>query len=120
MIQGLGVVLLLSGAGFMLVASIGVMRLPDLFMRMHAMTKAGTVGIGLTMLAVAIFSANVAVTSRAIVVILFVALTAPVAAHMIARAAYITGVRLWEGTFVDELREYRHTQKRRRSAGESA
>ena len=96
--------LTLMGAAFGLLAAAGVIRMPDLFMRMQAATKASTLGIGCIMLAVAVHFGEVAMTTRALAAICFVFLTAPVAAHMIARASYFVGVPLWEGTIIDELR----------------
>lgn len=95
--------LLLFGAGWMVVAALGVLRMPDLFSRMQSSSKAGTLGIGTIMLAVAFHFGDLATGSRAALIIGFFFLTAPVAAHMIARAAYLTGVPLWEGTRRDEL-----------------
>lgn len=95
---------MLLGAFFMFVAAVGIIRMPDLLMRMHAATKAGTLGAGLILAAVAVFYSELGVTMRATATIAFLFLTAPVAAHMIGRAAYFVGVRLWEGTIVDELR----------------
>jgi multicomponent Na+:H+ antiporter subunit G len=51
------------------------------------------------------------VTTRAVLVIAFFFLTAPVGAHMIARAAYAVGVPLWEGTITDELRDRRRNAR---------
>jgi multicomponent Na+:H+ antiporter subunit G len=93
---------LLGGAFFSLVAAIGVARLPDLFTRMHAASKAGAFGVGLTMLGVAVWAADVGPVTRAIATIGFLVLTAPVGAHLLGRAAYRDGVPLWEHTLVDE------------------
>lgn len=100
-----GIACLIIGALFMLIAAVGLVRLPDLFTRMHAITKAGTVGVGFMMFALIAFLPEASVVTQALGVMLFVALTAPVSAHMISRAAYLTGVNLWQGTFVDELHE---------------
>jgi len=97
--------LLLVGALAMLLAGVGVVRMPDLFMRMQAATKAATLGTGCMLLAVAVHFDDMGVTTRALLVTAFVFLTAPVAAHVIARAAYSVGVPLWEGTLCDELRD---------------
>ena len=98
--------LVLVGALFMLLAALGVVRLPDLLTRMHATTKAATLGVSLVMLAVALHFAQVAVVARAFAVILFIMMTAPVAAHVIGRAGYFVGTRLWEGTLKDELKPH--------------
>lgn len=99
--------LLLIGSAFMLLGGVGVLRMPDLFTRMQAATKAATLGVGCMLLAVAVHFGNLAVTTRCLLVSAFVFLTAPVAAHVIARAAYSVGVPLWEGTIIDELRDQR-------------
>jgi multicomponent Na+:H+ antiporter subunit G len=97
-------VLIVVGGAFMLLAGVGVIRMPDLFMRMQAATKAATLGAGCMLLSVAIHFGELTIVTRALLVIAFVFLTAPVAAHMIARAAYSVGTPLWKGTIVDELR----------------
>ena len=93
---------LLLGAVLTLVAAAGVLRMPDLFIRMHAATKAGTVGVSSISIGLMIHFNTVTVTSRGVLVIAFFLLTAPVAAHMIARAAYRSGVSLWMLTRIDE------------------
>lgn len=99
-----GCVLLLLGALFSLIAAIGVVRLPDLFSRMHAASKAGPVGSGLVLLAVALVSADTGVALRAIVGLVFLLLTTPVGAHLLARASYRTSDQLPANMVVDELK----------------
>ena len=82
-----------------------MLRFPDVLIRMHASTKAGTLGSGLILVAVAIFFADSATISRAILAILFLMLTAPVAAHMIGRAAFKTGASLWNTRVEDGAKE---------------
>jgi multicomponent Na+:H+ antiporter subunit G len=103
----LAVGLVLIGGAFMLLAGVGVVRMPDLFMRMQAATKGATLGAGCLLLAVAIHFRNIDVSARALLVIVFIFMTAPVAAHMIARAAYAVGVPLWQGTLRDEFKAAR-------------
>ncbi|MBK1734357.1 Na+/H+ antiporter subunit G [Halorhodospira abdelmalekii] len=105
MLEGLTALMLLLGGGLMLIAAIGAVRLPDLPTRLHATTKAGALGAALTIAAVALHFACISVTARAAAVIVFIVLTAPVAAHLIGRAGYFVGVPLWEGTVKDELRD---------------
>src|SRR5687767_2275655 len=95
--------LMATGAFFMLLAAFGVMRMPDLFMRIHASTKSVTLGVGCLMLGVAVYFNDLAIAARALAVVVFVFATAPVASHMIARAAYFANVPLWAGTLSDEL-----------------
>lgn len=97
--------LMILGGLLMLLAAVGAARLPDVFMRMQAATKASALGAGLMVLAVAIFFGDLGTVMRAVLVIAFIFLTAPVSAHLIGRAAYFVGVPLWEGTVVDELRD---------------
>ena len=95
--------LIVVGSLFALVAAIGLLRLPDLFTRMHAATKAGTLGSGLMMIALAFVAEDLASATRAIAGVVFIILTTPIAAHLLARAAYAVGYRLWSGSLIDEM-----------------
>lgn len=95
---------ILSGALFALIAALGIVRLPDIFIRMHASTKAGTLGCGLILVGLVVQSGGeTAVIARALAAIVFLFLTAPVAAHMIGRAAYLAGDKLDERSIIDEM-----------------
>ena len=96
-------ILMVIGSLFCLVSAVGMLRLPDTLMRMHAATKAGTLGTGLIVVAAAIFTNELGTTLKAIAVIVFLLLTAPVAAHLIGRAAYHRGIHLFDKTWIDEL-----------------
>jgi multicomponent Na+:H+ antiporter subunit G len=89
---------------FMLLAAIGMVRMPDVLTRMHSSTKSGTLGVGLIMVGVALFFGDFAIGVRALAIVVFMFMTTPVSAHMIARASYLSGVPLWEGTLSDEMR----------------
>lgn len=104
MAQSVSLILLLLGALFMFLASIGLVRMPDVLMRMHSATKSNTLGVGLIMLGVALRFDDFAIAVRSLAIVIFLFSTAPVAAHMIGRAAYLSGVPLWEGTLSDEMR----------------
>ncbi|TXI06972.1 MAG: monovalent cation/H(+) antiporter subunit G [Rhizobium sp.] len=99
-------VLLLAGALFSLIAAIGIVRLPDLYSRMHAASKAGTVGSGLLLLAVGIFSHDLPILARALAGFVFFVLTAPISAHLLARAAHKAGYRLTPPSVRDELLQH--------------
>lgn len=101
------------GAVFMLIAAVGVARLPDLFTRMQAATKTGAAGAGSILVGVAVYFSEAKAVAEAAVVILFLLLTAPVAAHLLARAAYNSGVPLDRSTSPDELRERRERDRRK-------
>ncbi|SDZ01340.1 multisubunit sodium/proton antiporter, MrpG subunit [Jannaschia faecimaris] len=94
-------VCVLLGGFFAFVAGLGILRLPDVLIRMHATTKAGTLASGLIMLAVAAGFADAPTVARAVAIVVFLLITAPVAAHMIGRAAFRSGVPLWGPTKVD-------------------
>jgi multicomponent Na+:H+ antiporter subunit G len=96
--------LMLTGGFFMLLAGLGVIRMPDVLLRMSATTKAATLGAGCMLAAAALYFDEMGVTTRALATIVFLVATAPVAAHTIGRAAYFARVPLWEGMTVDELR----------------
>lgn len=96
--------LMLTGAFFMFVAALGVVRMPDMFMRLSTTTKASTLGASSLLLAAAVYFGEYGITSRIVAIIAFIVMTAPVAAHMLGRAAYISKVPLWKGTICDELR----------------
>ena len=97
--------MLVIGAFFMFVAGLGIIRMPDLFMRMSCSTKAGTIGIGVVLLSLALYFADISVAARAAATIAFVFLTAPVSSHRIGRIAYLVGVPLWGKTIADEFKD---------------
>lgn len=86
---------LLIGTFFTLVAALGVHRMPDIYLRMHAATKAGTVGIGMTLLAVALFFKDTGVTSRVIGIMMFLIITTPAAAHLLGKIVMNSPYRMW-------------------------
>jgi multicomponent Na+:H+ antiporter subunit G len=106
-------VLMLIGAVLMLLAAIGVLRMPDVFTRMQASTKAASLGSGTALLAVALHFGELGVVVRALLAVAFIFLTAPISAHMIARAAYFIGVPIWERSVIDDL-EGRYDRKEHR------
>lgn len=82
---------LLGGAFFSLTAAIGALRLPDLLSRMHAVTKPQVLGLILLLAGLAIQLRDASVLGMLLLIIVFQLLTAPVAAHMVARTAYRLG-----------------------------
>ncbi len=84
--------LVLAGAFFTLVAATGLVRLPDLFSRMHAASKAGAVGAGLLLVASGCGSGEAGLTLRALAGFFFLVLTSPVSAHLLARSAIMAGM----------------------------
>ena len=92
LVQFVLVVLVLAGSGFALIAAIGIWRLPDSLMRMHASSKSGTFGGSLLFFAVAIGLGEFDAVVRALAGVAFLLFTTPIASHLIARATYLLGV----------------------------
>jgi multicomponent Na+:H+ antiporter subunit G len=97
-------ILWLAGSAFALLAAVGVLRMPDVFTRMQASTKASTLGLGCLLIGAAVQLGDFASLVRAGSIGAFILLTTPVAAHVIARASYLANVPLWDGTVLDERR----------------
>jgi multicomponent Na+:H+ antiporter subunit G len=96
------VVAIVVGVFFMFVSSLGVFRLPDFYSRLHAPTKAATLGLFFLFVAVAIGVPEKVVVTKAFLALVFIAATAPVGAHIMSRAAYRTGVRPDKQMVIDE------------------
>ena len=94
--------LMMTGATLALLAGVGVIRMPDVFTRMQASTKASTLGLGCLLAALTLQHPEISFVIRALSIGGFMMLTTAVSAHAIARAAALTGVPLWKGTRVDE------------------
>ncbi|MDR9400586.1 MAG: monovalent cation/H(+) antiporter subunit G [Psychroflexus sp.] len=99
-------IILLSTAGalFSLLAAIGIIRMPDTYLRISVNTKAATLGVGLMLGSAAVFFQEFSVTTRVQAIIIFILLTAPVGAHLIGRTSYFTGNKLWKGSVIDDLK----------------
>jgi len=95
--------LILVGLFFTAVAAVGLIRLPDLYTRAHATSKADTLGTVLTLAGIALtFGTNVP-RAKLIILALFLLITTPTATHAITRAAYDQGIDPWEAdTPVDD------------------
>jgi len=98
-------IIIFAGGGslFVLLAAIGLLRMPDLFTRMHPSSKAATLGTVFILIGTALYFQDGAIAVRAVLICLFLFLTAPVASHIIARAGFLAGVPLAEETAIDEL-----------------
>ena len=96
----------LVGAVFIFIAGVGMLRMPDLLMRMHAATKAGTLGASLVLIGVMFSFDELHVMIEAGLTIIFVFITVPIASHLLARAAYLRGVKLCKYTEIDELKDH--------------
>ncbi|MBR9989282.1 MAG: Na+/H+ antiporter subunit G [Gemmatimonadetes bacterium] len=91
---------LLAGAGFALIGSIGLARMPDFFTRLHGPTKATTLGVGGMLIASAThFSTGPGTSLHEVLVTMFLFMTAPVSAHLVSKAAMHL-----DGSFTEERR----------------
>lgn len=93
------------GALFILIAALGIYRMPDFYTRLSVTVKAGTIGVGCILAATAIYFYDFSVTTKVFAIVFFIFITSPVAAYMISRTAYISGIKLWDKSVVDELKD---------------
>ena len=105
MIDILGIIFIVVGLAFDLFGCLGLIRLPDIYNRLQASTKCVTLGTCSIMFGTFLMLGFTAGGIKALLCIVFLALTAPVSAHAIARAAHKSGVKLWEGSVVDRYDE---------------
>lgn len=96
---------LVVGVLFSVLASVGMVRMPDVYTRMQAATKAGTLGVASIVFALVVHFADLRTAAEGLLVIGFFFVTAPIASHLIGRAAYVVGVPFWSNTAYDDLKE---------------
>ena len=106
--------LLLLGLFFLLTGTIGLLRLKDVYSRMHATSKSTTFGVAGVLLAALIYFRFLGLSPglKESLILGFLLLTAPLGAHMIARAAYRTGVPMWRGGTVDQFKDWEEQEER--------
>lgn len=109
----IGALLILMGGIMSVISVFGLIRLPDVYTRSHAATKSSTLAVLLTLLGAFIYFWSTAhfISVRLLLGIVFVFLTAPVAGHLLVRAAYRSKVELAEISGTDDLYEVLHKQK---------
>lgn len=81
------------GGIFMAISALGMVRMPDVFTRLHAASVADTLGVGLILIGLALIAGFTLVSVKLILLLLFITITSPAAAHAVARAALHAGVR---------------------------
>ncbi|CAN5263594.1 monovalent cation/H(+) antiporter subunit G [soil metagenome] len=101
--NSLAAALILIGVAFCLLGALGVLRLPDVLIRLNAATKAATLGVGCVLAGVAVSGVSGAGVAKLLLAILLQFATAPIAGHVIGRAAHASAVPLWRGTTIDDL-----------------
>jgi multicomponent Na+:H+ antiporter subunit G len=105
MIDGIGFVFVAIGLVFDLFGCIGMVRLPDMYLRLQAGTKCVTLGTCSILFGTFLITMPAGGSVKALLCMLFIVLTNPVAAHAIARGAHRAGIKRWEGTTVDQYAE---------------
>lgn len=95
LVHGLTIALAALGALFFLAGTLGLLRLPDFYSRVHAATKCDTVGAGAILLALAIHVAPHPEALKILALLLLVLLSSPTSGHALARAAHHTGLEPW-------------------------
>lgn len=104
MLIWLSALCIFAGSAITFIAALGVLRLPDFFMRMHAATKAGVVGPSLLLMGAGFHHPSWESWIKIALAILFLFMTTPIAAHLLGKAGFLSGVKLWEGTSRNDLR----------------
>jgi multicomponent Na+:H+ antiporter subunit G len=96
-------ILMLLGTVIMILGSLGVLRFGDVFLRMHAATKSGTLGIGFLLVGVALYFGEALITIKLAVLTAIYFLTSPIGAQVLAHAAHSAKIPLVKETWIDEL-----------------
>jgi multicomponent Na+:H+ antiporter subunit G len=102
MTEIIGKLLIAIGILFNIFGCIGLVRFPDVYNRLQASTKCVTLGTIMLLVGVALIAASGPISAKAIICAVFILITAPTAAHAIAKGSYSAGVKLWEGSVVDK------------------
>ncbi len=103
--EAVGMVFIIVGLAFDFFGCLGLLRLPDVYNRLHASTKSVTLGTCGILFGLFLFKGFSAAGIKALLCILFILLTAPVSAHVLARGAHKSGVKLWERSVCDMYAE---------------
>ncbi|NJE10095.1 monovalent cation/H(+) antiporter subunit G [Thermococcus sp. MAR1] len=116
-LAAIGEVLVLLGTFFYFLSALGLIRMPDVYNRMQTSTKSATLGSLGVMVGVGIWAlgtdfGSIPWLTKTIVIAVFLLLTNPISAHALIRAAYKSGIPLWEGSVVDKYREHLEAKER--------
>ncbi|MDD5687757.1 MAG: monovalent cation/H(+) antiporter subunit G [Elusimicrobia bacterium] len=111
MSETIGIILIIIGIVFDFLGCIGLVRLPDLYLRLMATAKCVTLGTCSIMLGIFVMNGFTAVGVKALLCAIFLFLTSPVSAHALSRAAHIAGVKLWNKSVCDHYEEDKNTEQ---------
>ena len=101
----IGLIFVIVGLAFDFFGCLGLVRLPDVYNRLQAATKSVTLGTCSILFGTFLVVGPSAAGMKALLCIIFIILTSPVAAHAVARGAHRAGVKLWEGSVADKYKE---------------
>lgn len=104
-------IFIMAGVIFMFISTIGLLRLPDFYIRMSTITKGSTLGLGLILLGLGIYFNQPDIMLKVLAIIMFTFITAPVAAHVISRTAVKNNTPFWNKTNLKEFEEYLHKER---------
>lgn len=99
-------IMFFSGVGvlFILIASIGIVRMPDFYLRLSVTVKASTLGVGFVLLSTVLYFGDLAVATKALAIVFFLFLTSPISAQLLGRISYFSGIPLWKKSVRDDLK----------------
>lgn len=97
--------LLLLGVAIRLLSTFGILRFGDVYLRMHASTKASTLGLFFILGATAVYFADPLITIKMIALFVIYFFTAPIGTQVLAHGAHVSGVPMVKETRVDQLAE---------------
>jgi multicomponent Na+:H+ antiporter subunit G len=104
MLEWFAALLVAIGVLTMILAAIGIARMPDIYMRIQTSTKASTLGVAAIFLAIAIQFGELASVTRSLALVAFVLLTVPAAGHALGLAARRVRLPMWDRTAFDDLK----------------
>lgn len=102
-VEWISATLILLGTLLMLLSAVGLLRMPDFYIRLSAASKATSLGAILLLTGFVLPQTELPLILRALATIVFVLITVPVASHAIARAGYWDGTKLWDRSVIDDL-----------------
>jgi len=112
LIEYIAIFFLMGGLFFLVVGVVGLLRLPDVYNRMHAMGKCDTLGAGLVLIGLMLLIMDITNITKLILIGIMIATINPIVTHLIAKTAYNRGTPMVEGSFL--INNYVASQRRRR------
>lgn len=107
----IGYIFMFLGVIMDVIGCIGLVRLPDIYNRLQASLKCVGMGTSLILIGTMIIAGFSSMGAKALLCLIFILIISPTTEHALARASYLAGVKLWEGSVVDKLKEDREKTK---------